>query len=50
MALREKTQRKMVYESAARVDEVLCLNVEDLYPQDKRGKIAAKGGATEWIH
>ncbi|MFF0105513.1 site-specific integrase [Streptomyces hirsutus] len=36
--------------AAARADEVLCLNVEDLYPQDKRGKITAKGGATEWIH
>lgn len=49
--LREKTCWKMLYyESAARADEVLCLNVEDLYPQDKRGKITAKGGATEWIH
>jgi integrase/recombinase XerD len=50
VALREKTQWKMLYESAARADEVLCLNVEDLYPQDKRGKATAKGGATEWIH
>ncbi|MGW7007964.1 site-specific recombinase [Streptomyces sp. NPDC054933] len=50
VALREKTQWKMLYESAARADEVLCLNVEDLYPQDKRGKTTAKGGATEWIH
>ncbi|MFH9089110.1 hypothetical protein [Streptomyces sp. NPDC017673] len=40
----------MLYESAARADEVLCLNVEDLYPQDKRGRITAKGGAIEWIH
>lgn len=40
----------MLYESAARADEVLCLNVEDLYPRDKRGRITAKGGATEWIH
>ncbi|WAZ26680.1 hypothetical protein STRCI_008292 [Streptomyces cinnabarinus] len=40
----------MLYESAARADEVLCLNVEDLYPQDKHGRITAKGGATEWIH
>ncbi|MFB7091103.1 site-specific integrase [Streptomyces sp. NPDC056296] len=46
VALREK----MLYESAARADEVLCLNVEDLYPQDKHGRITAKGGATEWIH
>ena len=29
---------------------MLCLNVEDLYPQDKRGRITAEGGATEWIH
>lgn len=36
----------MLYESAARADEGLCLNIEDLYPQDKRGKITAKGGAT----
>ncbi|MEU3729810.1 hypothetical protein AB0E81_10445 [Streptomyces sp. NPDC033538] len=47
VALREKTQWKMLYESAARADEVLCLNVEDPYPQDKRGKITAKGGAIE---
>ena len=50
VALREKTQWKMLYESAARADEVLCLNVEDLYPQDKPGRITAKGGATAWIH
>ncbi|MET8768866.1 hypothetical protein [Streptomyces sp. NPDC004658] len=30
---------------AARADEVLRLNAEDLYPQDKRGKITAKGGS-----
>ncbi|MEV5383582.1 hypothetical protein [Streptomyces sp. NPDC052721] len=31
-------------------NEVLSLDLEDLYPQDKRGRITAKGGATEWIH
>ncbi|MEV4868001.1 hypothetical protein [Streptomyces syringium] len=50
VALREKTYWKMLYESVARADEVLCLNVEDLLPGDERGKITAKGGATEWIH
>ncbi|MFI5824970.1 site-specific integrase [Streptomyces rishiriensis] len=50
VALREKTFWEMVYASAARADEVLCLNVDDLYPQDKHGKITAKGGATERIH
>ncbi|MBM4796595.1 hypothetical protein HXP44_32365 [Streptomyces sioyaensis] len=44
VALREKTQWKMLYESAARADEVLCLNVEDLYPQDKRGRIIPRAG------
>lgn len=29
VALREKTQWQMLYESAVRADEVLCLNVED---------------------
>ncbi|MFF1690616.1 hypothetical protein [Streptomyces sp. NPDC058254] len=41
---------KMLYDSAARGDEVLSLNVEDLYQADRRGKITAKDGATEWIH
>ncbi|MEU5719081.1 hypothetical protein AB0G71_25580 [Streptomyces sp. NPDC020403] len=50
VALREKSFWRMLYESAARADDVLCLSAEDLYPQDKRGKITAKGGATEWIH
>ncbi|MFE9890641.1 hypothetical protein [Streptomyces scopuliridis] len=40
----------MLYKSAARADEVLCLNVEDLHPGDKRGRTLAKGGAAEWIH
>ncbi|MFF5588076.1 hypothetical protein [Streptomyces hygroscopicus] len=50
VSLREKTCWKMLSESAARADEALCLNVEDLYQQDKRGKTAAKRGATEWTH
>ncbi|WP_406486526.1 hypothetical protein [Streptomyces sp. NBC_01563] len=50
VALRERAQWKMLYEPAARADEVLCLNVEDVYPQDRRGRITAKGEATEWIH
>ncbi|MDO0924075.1 hypothetical protein QQY24_00970 [Streptomyces sp. TG1A-8] len=38
----------MLYEFAARADEVLCLklclNMEDLYPQGKRRRITAKDG------
>ncbi|MFE2871901.1 tyrosine-type recombinase/integrase [Embleya sp. NPDC059259] len=48
--LRDKTLWKLLYESAARADEALCLNVEDLLPGDKRGRTTAKGDATEWIH
>ncbi|MFF9127848.1 hypothetical protein ACF09J_32070 [Streptomyces sp. NPDC014889] len=46
VTLREKT----LHESAARAEEILCLNVEDLHPCDKRGRTLAKGGPTEWIH
>ncbi|MFF4054009.1 hypothetical protein ACFYZ5_46355 [Streptomyces chartreusis] len=49
VSLREKTFWKVLCESAARADEVLYLNAEDPYPQDKRGRITAKG-AIEWIH
>ncbi|MFB7555237.1 MULTISPECIES: tyrosine-type recombinase/integrase [Streptomyces] len=50
VALRDKTLWKMLYESAARAEEILCLNIEDLHPGDKRGRTLAKGGATEWVH
>ena len=49
-ALRDKTLWRLLYESAARAEEVLCLNVEDLFTADKRGRITAKGGSVEWIH
>ncbi|MGW1552733.1 hypothetical protein [Streptomyces sp. NPDC002346] len=48
--LRDKTLWRLLYESAARAEEVLCLNIEDLFTADKRGRITAKGGAIEWIH
>lgn len=48
--VREKTLWKMLYESAARADEILCLNIEELFPADKRGRVVSKGGAVEWIH
>ncbi|WKU48681.1 hypothetical protein Q3V23_33975 [Streptomyces sp. VNUA116] len=44
------TQWQMLYECAARADDVLCLIVEDVYPQDSRARITAKGSATEWFH
>ncbi|MEV6840386.1 site-specific integrase [Streptomyces sp. NPDC051133] len=49
-SVREKTFWKLLYESAARAEEILSLNIEVLLPADRRGRIVSKGGATEWIH
>ncbi|MEV5082568.1 site-specific integrase [Streptomyces sp. NPDC056159] len=49
-SVREKTFWKLLYQSAARADEILCLNIEELCPADKRGRVISKGGAIEWIH
>ncbi|MEV4182215.1 site-specific integrase, partial [Streptosporangium canum] len=50
VALREKTLRRLLYESAARADEVLALNIEELDLDNKRGRITGKGGTVRWIH
>jgi integrase len=48
--LREKTLWRLLYETAARANEVLCLDVEDLDLPNKRARTLSKGGATEWLH
>ncbi|MFG2004786.1 tyrosine-type recombinase/integrase [Spirillospora sp. NPDC048911] len=50
VALRDKTLRRLLYESAARADEVLALNIEDLGLDNKCGRITGKGGTVRWIH
>jgi integrase len=50
VGLRERTLWRMLYETCARAEEILSLNIEDLLPADKRGRVTAKGGATEWVH
>jgi site-specific recombinase XerD len=49
VALRDKTLWQLLYESAARADSVLVLNIEDLDPGNKRGRITAKGGIIRWV-
>ncbi|MER6141793.1 substrate-binding domain-containing protein [Streptomyces sparsogenes] len=49
-SVREKTFWKLLYERATRADEILCLNIEELFPADKRGRVVSKGGAVGWIH
>jgi len=50
VAVREKTYWRLLYESAARADEVLSLDIGDLDIRNKRARVVSKGGAVEWIH
>ena len=49
VALRERTFWRLLYESAARANEILSLNIEDLDLPNKRARVRSKGGATEWV-
>ncbi len=48
--LREKTLWRMLYETAARANEILSLNMEDLDLDTRRAPIRETGGNTAWIH
>ena len=50
VAVREKALWRLLYESAARAQEVLSLNVEDLDLENKRARVRSKGGDIEWLH
>ncbi len=40
----------MLYESAARADEILALNVEQLDLESRRAPIRSKGGEIAWVY
>ncbi|MGP4104859.1 tyrosine-type recombinase/integrase [Nonomuraea sp. KM90] len=48
--LRERTLWKALYETCARAEEILCLDVEDVLLADKRGRVVSKGGTIDWVH
>jgi len=48
--LRDKALWRMLYETAARAEEILGLDVPDLDLPGKRGRIVSKGGTTDWVH
>jgi len=48
--VREKCLWRLLYETAARAQEVLSLNVEDVDLGNKRARTTSKGGDTEWLH
>jgi integrase len=49
VALRERAFWRLLYETAARANEILSLNIEDLDLSNKRARVRSKGGATEWV-
>jgi integrase/recombinase XerD len=48
--LRDKTLWRLLYETAARAEEILGLDIEDLELPGKRARVIFKGGMTEWVH
>ncbi|SDL28762.1 RNA polymerase subunit sigma-70 [Nonomuraea jiangxiensis] len=49
-ALRERVLWRLLYDTAARAEEILALNVEDLDLEHRRAPVVAKGGAVEYVH
>jgi len=49
LRLRERTLWELLYESAARAQEVLCLDVADLDRPNRRAVVCRKGGAIDEI-
>jgi len=48
--LRERVMWRMLYETAARAEELLSLNIEDLDTEFRRARVVSKGGAIEYVH
>jgi Phage integrase family len=48
--LRERVLWRMLYETAARAEEILSLNIEDLELELRRARVHSKGGAIEYVH
>jgi integrase/recombinase XerD len=49
VSLRERAFWRLLYESAARANEILSLDIQDLELPNKRARVISKGGATEWV-
>lgn len=50
VALREKCLWRLLYETAARAQEVLCADIADLDLDNKRLRVRRKGGDNDWLH
>jgi integrase len=49
LPLRERTLWRLLYETAARANELLALDVKDLELANRRARVHSKGGAVEWV-
>jgi site-specific recombinase XerD len=49
LPLRERTLWRLLYETAARANELLALDMEDLDLANRRARVHSKGGAVEWV-
>ncbi|MFD8563310.1 tyrosine-type recombinase/integrase [Streptosporangium canum] len=49
-ALRERVLWRLLYETAARAEEILTLNIDDLDTEFRRARVISKGGAIEYVH
>lgn len=49
-ALRERVLWRMLYETAARAEEILSRDIGDLDPEFRRARVVSKGGAIEYVH
>ncbi len=50
VAVREKCLWRLLYETAARADEVLSCDIADLDLENKRLRVRRKGGDIDWLH
>jgi integrase len=48
--LPERVLWRMLYETAARAEEILTLNIEDLDLEFRRARVTSKDGAIEYVH
>ena len=47
--IRERTLWRMLYETAARADEILGIDIQELDIPNKRARVASKGGDTDFV-
>ncbi len=47
--IRERTLWRMLYETAARADEILGIDIEDLDIPNKRARVESKGGDSDFV-